>query len=135
MPKRTYEVKRKDGPWQRAIRTFWGAVGGYALSWSAILLAPGKEKAGVTIVVLNLVASALAGASAYFLARSKWRAKTVWQKVVAQFCQVAGTGLSTVALNELTEAAAMDFARALYAVILGAFFAAVATYSVNQSGA
>lgn len=116
----------------KAIRTFILALAGFAGTWATVDWFT-NWKAGAAIVGVNLVTALLAGTVAYFQALSSMAATTPLGKAIASFAQVAGPGLATVAVTELSQVALIHAGRGVVTTLVGALFAGIATFLQNSA--
>lgn len=121
-------------PLARGVRTFAAAMTG-VLGAAVVADWTADFNASATILALGLIAAALAGLVAFLSAAGGLTATTTLGKAVVTAAQFAATGLATVGLADLTEAAAIDFGKAVLKVAIAAVFAGLATLAVNASEA
>lgn len=122
----------KNSPGARFVRTFVLGLAGVAAGLTAIDWAT-DWRVGATTVVLGIIAAFLAGALAALQVIAGWTANTPLMKGLVTFAQMEAAGLATLGINELTRAAAVTFAHAVWTVTVAAIMAAIAAFAQNAS--
>ena len=119
-------------PLARGVRTFAAAVTG-VLSAAVVADWTTDFNASATILALGVIAAVLAGVVATLQAYGGLTVTSTVGKALVTAAQFAATGLATVGLADLTEAAAVDFGKAVLKVAIAAVFAGLTTLAVNAS--
>lgn len=119
----------------RGLRTFFAGAAA-VLTGTAVVGAAqtGDWKIGSTALVLGLVTAAVAGVVSFVQTQAlSTPAITPLDRSIRTFYQILGSGLVTVGLAELTNAAAISFAHAAIRAGVVALIAAAGTYSLASS--
>jgi hypothetical protein len=123
-----------DTALSRAVRTFAALMVGPLVAAAAINWFGGDAKLGSTKLTLAVIAAALAAASAYALAQSRYAPDTPLGRALATLLQGLGAGLATVVVADLTEVAAVEAVKQVGGIVIASALAAVHTLAVHVAG-
>jgi len=121
------------------LRTFgWAAVGFLVTSGAVVAFGvefeAGNYSEGVTALALALIAAILSGVIAALQAM-RFSTDTAGGKALNQFVQMVIAGLATLAIADLTGAAAIAFVGAVGKLLVASAIGAVQAYLVNAQPA